>query len=172
MTNYYCYDPLIKDIPDFPNYQISEDGTIYNKKTGRELKQSLAAGYREIGLCKEGKRKHKYIHRLLAEIFIENPNNYSQIDHVDKNKLNNSLNNLRWVTGHENCQNREIEKKNKSGIIGVSIKKTKNYKCYKTEIMAYGKTYYKLFPLTDEGFEQAKEWRKQKEKELFFKNLK
>lgn len=45
MTNYFFHDPIIRDIPDFPNYQISEDGVVYNRVSGRELKTWISKGY-------------------------------------------------------------------------------------------------------------------------------
>ena len=69
-------------------------------------------GYMALFLI-EDKRKHKsYIHRLLAQTFIPNPNNYPCIDHINRNKLDYRLCNLRWVTHHMNCQNRKISSRN------------------------------------------------------------
>lgn len=47
----------------------------------------------------------KYLHKIVAELFIPNPENKSQVDHIDTNKLNNSIENLRWVTPKENMNN-------------------------------------------------------------------
>ncbi|EOD6067791.1 HNH endonuclease [Acinetobacter baumannii] len=55
-----------------------------------------------VTLCHEGVRKNKRVHRLLAEAFLPNPQNKAHINHVDGNKLNNSLSNLEWSTPREN----------------------------------------------------------------------
>lgn len=52
----------------------------------------------------KGKKKYIRIHRLVAELFLDNPNNYTQINHKDGNKLNNSVNNLEWTTNSQNTQ--------------------------------------------------------------------
>lgn len=51
---------------------------------------------------KNGERKYFAVHRLVAQAFISNPNNYEQVDHLDGNKLNNNVDNLEWVTPKEN----------------------------------------------------------------------
>lgn len=51
-----------------------------------------------------GKKKYIRIHRLVAELFLDNPNNYTQINHKDGNKLNNFVNNLEWTTNSQNTQ--------------------------------------------------------------------
>ena len=55
-----------------------------------------------VGLCTEGKRKCCYIHRLVAEAFIPNPNNYPQVNHKDEDKTNNCVNNLEWCDAKYN----------------------------------------------------------------------
>jgi hypothetical protein len=65
-------------------------------------------GYEKIGLRKDGIVKYFLIHRLLAINFIPNPNNYNEIDHIDRNKSNNSLENLRWVSHQTNMRNRKF----------------------------------------------------------------
>lgn len=64
--------------------------------------------YPYLSLCKEGKYINKYLHRILAETFIPNPNNEPCINHIDGNKQNNSLDNLEWCSFSHN--NREAHK--------------------------------------------------------------
>ena len=59
-------------------------------------------GYLKIGLMKNGKCHKKRINRLVAMAFIENPDNLPQVDHIDGNKQNNSITNLRWANNSEN----------------------------------------------------------------------
>lgn len=74
------------------------DGTKRIKK-GHLLHPSiLKCGYAQVKLQYKGKRKHFYLHRLIAEAFIENPNNLPYINHKDENKTNNNVSNLEWCT--------------------------------------------------------------------------
>ena len=119
---------------EYPGYYITEDGKAY-RKPGRcditgiygEPDENgliyLKPGYRgypkgkqyqyeciNISLYDEdgkfSKQIKKSIHQLVAQTFIPNPNNYTEIDHIDRNKKNNSKNNLRWITRSENMSNR------------------------------------------------------------------
>lgn len=91
-----------KEINDIPNYEVSNLGNIRSKKTLRKLKCGLVRGYPHIDLYNSKGRKNYYIHRLVAELFIPNPNNLPQVNHKDGNKLNNSVDNLEWCTCKEN----------------------------------------------------------------------
>ncbi len=156
------YDPIIRDIPDFPNYQISEYGEVYNKITGCELKIYVAkCGYKMVNLRKNKKHCAQYIHRLLAELFIKKDGVKNIIDHIDRDKLNNKLENLRYVTQSENGMNRTHNNNNTLGIKGVSI----SGNLYVSQIMLCGKRFVKSF----KNLEEATTWRNQKEIELFGK---
>ena len=86
-------------------YEISDTGVIHNLKTGNELHGNVNSyGYRVVRLCKDGKPKDFKLHQLLATTFIQNPNNYRCINHIDGNKLNNFLDNLEWCTRAYNNQ--------------------------------------------------------------------
>ncbi len=61
-------------------------------------------GYALVSLSKNGKKKKFRIHRLVAEAFIPNPNNYPCVNHIDGNKLNNNVNNLEWCTEKQNME--------------------------------------------------------------------
>jgi len=91
----------------FEKYEISSYGMIRNVKSMRNLNISTnIEGYRIVVLNNNKKRITKSIHRLLAEIFIENEEGKSTVDHKDKNKINNDLKNLRWATQIEQLYNR------------------------------------------------------------------
>ena len=89
---------MIKEVTGFPKYLIDTNGNIYNKRTMKKLKdRDNGRGYRAVCLYNsEGKMVHKYVHRLVAETFIPNPNNLPEVNHIDENKANNSVDNLEW----------------------------------------------------------------------------
>ena len=102
-----------KDIAGFEGfYKVSDKGNVYSvarkdfigrKQGGRTLKPSYDKdGYLRVYLCKNGKRKTRFIHRLVAGAFLPNPNGYSEINHRDENKVNNYANNLEWCTREHN----------------------------------------------------------------------
>lgn len=94
-----------KIIKDYPNYYIYDNGDVMNMQTQKILKGSVSEhGYKYYRLSKNGEKKMFYAHRLVAEAFIPNPNNYSIVNHKDGNKLNNNIDNLEWVTYSDNTQ--------------------------------------------------------------------
>ena len=93
-----------KKITEFENYSISNLGNVRNDITGRILVPYLNTnGYMALTLVKEKKKYLRYIHRLVAIAFIPNPEGKTQVDHINGNKVDNVLENLRWVTVSENC---------------------------------------------------------------------
>lgn len=88
-------------------YQISNNGRVKSlpKLAGKSWRKEKILktyldkdGYVKVILCKENKTKFLSVHRLIAEAFIPNPNEFPQINHKDENKQNNSLENLEWCT--------------------------------------------------------------------------
>ena len=87
----------LKDIKDYEGlYAITRDGDVWSYKSNKFLKHKLARGYHQVILCKEGKGKTYYIHRLVAKVFIPNPDNLPQVNHKDEDKSNNCVENLEW----------------------------------------------------------------------------
>lgn len=76
------------------HFLITESGEVINSLTGKILKGTIRDGYRYYDLRYNNKKKSKSGHRLVAEAFIPNPNNYSYVHHKDNNKLNNQVENL------------------------------------------------------------------------------
>lgn len=89
---------MIKDIINFENYQISDDGRVWSKKNNKWLKPIDVNGYKKASLYKNGKEYQRLVHRLVAEAFIPNPNNYDEINHINENKSDNRVENLEWCT--------------------------------------------------------------------------
>ena len=113
-----------KDIKNYEGkYQISNLGKVRSLLDNRGkcrnkpiiLKPSLNyKGYITINLTKYNKQKHFFVHRLVAEAFIPNPNNYLEINHKDENKQNNNVNNLEWCTRKYNMHYNGLNKKRNS----------------------------------------------------------
>jgi hypothetical protein len=95
-----------KQIEDYENYEVSNLGNVRNNKTNRVLKAYNRGGYYCVGLSKKSKLKTYNVHRLVAQTFIQNIDNNPQVNHKDKNSLNNNVNNLEWVTNKENSIHR------------------------------------------------------------------
>lgn len=95
-----------KDIPGYKGlYKINNNGEIisYSRKKPIIKKSTISKnGYCRVSLYKNKISKIYLIHRLVALVFLENPNNYSQINHKDENKLNNNVDNLEWCDSKYN----------------------------------------------------------------------
>lgn len=89
----------MKDIPNHPNYRVSPKGVIRSKKTNRYLKpNNNTSGYPSVTL--DGKTVR--VHRVVAEVFIPNPNNLECVNHINGDKEDNHMDNLEWCTRSEN----------------------------------------------------------------------
>ena len=89
----------------FNNYDITKEGIIINKRTGKQSKGCINdKGYRMFNCKYKNKNLACCIHRLLAIKYIPNPNNYPIINHIDGNKLNNSIDNLEWCSYSHNTK--------------------------------------------------------------------
>ena len=104
------------EIQGFPNYLIYPDGRVFSKerldkrghlRKGKFLSLKINTdGYLFISLSNENKRQNIYIHRLVAIHYIPNPDNKPQVDHINRNKHDNRVENLRWVDSSENNLNK------------------------------------------------------------------
>lgn len=138
-------------------YLISDIGEIKNIKTNKILKGTIRNGYQMVKLTINSQKKDFLIHRLVATTFLENPLNLPQVNHKDKNKLNNAVSNLEWVSIQENMLHRsknlfidkKIRKKKEKIILNEHWRQYKNSnywisdtgKCYNQQ------TQYLLSPI-------------------------
>ena len=150
-------EEIWKDIPGYEGYyQASNLGNIkslpkfkkifenkkYKTKTKILCVEKNSRGYNRVWLIKNGERKRFFVHRLIAETFIPNPENKPCVNHIDCNIENNKADNLEWCTQKENSEyavslgrtkwsekqkenHRQKFKKFKKSIIGISLDGTK-----------------------------------------------
>jgi NUMOD4 motif len=92
-----------KEIKNFPSYKISNRCRVQNIETGRLIKQSIKTTkygdkYKVVMLRKKsGKETTAMMHRLMADHFVDNPNEYEYIKHIDGDRYNNEISNIEWV---------------------------------------------------------------------------
>ena len=91
-----------EDIEGYPNYAVSNLGRVKSKKTGKLLKSYQTRGYLRVSLYNDAGRKCKLVHRLVAEAFIPNPDNKSDVNHINGCKTDANACNLEWATASEN----------------------------------------------------------------------
>lgn len=88
------------------HYEVSNTGLVKSFKRNKNgiILKPIAdrKGYLRVPLCKNGKEKRYFIHRLVAEAFIPNPENKPQVNHINENKADNHVENLEWCTQTEN----------------------------------------------------------------------
>ena len=155
-----------KDIKGYEGkYQVSNLGRIKSLNYNHTKKEKILDikprkdGYMYVGLFKNGKRKSFKVHRLVAEVFIENPNKYPVINHKDENKSNNCISNLEWCTHKynvnygtraqkfsEKMQGRELTEEHKNKISesnkGISRNKgSKHPKARKVQCITTGEIF-------------------------------
>ena len=96
-----------KIIEGYENYEVSTFGNVRNIKTNNLLRLSKKGNYYSIGLTNKHKNRKSFrVHRLVCKTFIPNPDNKIEVNHKDKNGLNNNVLNLEWNSHQENCIHR------------------------------------------------------------------
>ena len=124
------------EVKGYENYIIYNDGDVYSRYRNRYLKhKTQRSGHKFVCLYKNKDSEAFRVHRLVALHYIPNPDNKDCVDHIDGNKSNNNVKNLRWTTHRENMN--AFQKKrtnNTSGIKNISYDKASDRWMYKKKI--------------------------------------
>lgn len=123
-------------------YQVSNLGRIRTLggktwKQPRIKETTLSNGYVRVVLVGDGKRKNEFVHKLVAEAFLDNPMNKTQVDHINTITTDNNVNNLRWVSCSENANNpltRKHKSISKSGNNNPMCKENLSNEQYETQL--------------------------------------
>ena len=179
-----------KTISYASNYDVSNYGEVRQNKKNKILKPFInnQNGYVYIMFrCNNGEYVNKRVHRLVAEAFIQNPNNLPMVNHKDFNRSNNRVDNLEWVNGSQN--NLWSSERISKSRIGKKQTNQMRYKCsqnqikksknpyptyiYKTKtgyifrIIRYGKTVIsKQYPTLEQTILFKDEWIKNNRKKV------
>lgn len=86
-----------------PFFAVSNNGEVIAADTGKKVAiRDNGHGYKQVQIMRGGKRYTRYVHRLVAECFLDNVEGYTEINHIDGNKANNNVNNLEWCNHSQN----------------------------------------------------------------------
>ncbi len=130
------------EIQGYPMYLIYTDGRVWSKKgKGRFLKPAKdRKGYLHVRIYNDEGHKTKKIHRLVAENLIPNPDNKPQVDHINRIRDDNRVENLRWVNQSENNLNMKLRSCNTTGHKNITFRYDRNN--YVVSKSINGKSYY------------------------------
>ncbi len=137
------------EIQNYQNYLIYPDGKVFSKKSNRFLKATanVRSKYHYIKLTR--KSPNMSIHRLVAQHYIPNPDNLPQVDHINRNRQDNRICNLRWVDSFTNQQNTKLNKRNQLRLKNIHYCKRDKLYYYKKKYL--GKPYTKSFKTKTEA---------------------
>jgi hypothetical protein len=132
-----------KTVKSYPNYEVSSVGSVRNTKTGKNLKVATNnCGYQLVCLSNKNEKQTSYIHRLVAETFIDTnlDTRTSVVNHIDGDRNNNSIDNLEWATYSENAYHGRAQVKVKAKEITKLLKLFENMELHQIDdVLAYAK---------------------------------
>ncbi len=139
--------------PEYPKYLISRDGQCYSTHWKKWLRPDVnSCGYDRYHV--NGKKR--FAHRLVAQTYIPNYNELKCIDHMDRDRKNNKVENLRWINHSNNSLNRGASKNNKLGIKNISYVNRDNVYTFTKCVL--GKSIQKRFKTLEEAKDFKVEW--------------
>ena len=115
-----------RSVSAYENYQVSNIGRVRNVSTSRILKPCINQGYYQVKLCKNNLAKAHKIHKLVANEFLIKPDTDDKliIDHINRNRTDNQITNLRWASYEQNSWNVGNRTHARSNYKGVSFHNT------------------------------------------------
>ena len=147
------------EIKDYPSYLIYDDGRVYSKERrgtiGGFLKYNVSRkGYNTVKLYNIIGTKHLKVHRLVALHYIPNPNNYPQVDHINRDKLDNRVENLRWANQSMQSINKGVQKNNELGLKNIHKDQMREYTYYVVVFKRNGLLYRKYLKTKEDAIKQ------------------
>lgn len=118
-----------KKISEFEDYEVSNLGRVRRRQKvlkPNTVRSLCGIEYYQLSICKDGVKRGKRIHRLVAETFLPNPENKPTVNHKDHNGLNNTLENLEWAT-HSEQKIHSPQSLGKSGQRNINMNKSGSY---------------------------------------------
>ena len=129
-----------RTLENYPNYKISSMGRVMKDEILKQpFKDNL--GYSALSMSSLTGKTCNRIHRLVAQAFIENAENKTQVDHINRDRTDNRIENLRWTTHKENASNCNVGINNTSGYKNISYYEPR--KEWRVSIFRNGKTIFR-----------------------------
>lgn len=116
----------MRDIKNYEGlYAVTSCGKVWSYRSNRFMKLTGDGGnYQSVCLTKDGKHRVLLVHRLVAEAYIPNPNNYPQVNHKDERKNNNCVDNLEWCTPQQNLTFSRVWEATRKPVYCIELDKT------------------------------------------------
>lgn len=132
---------------DDDRYEVSDEGEIRNVETGRVLKQRDSNGYRTCYITRDGRTSCYMVHRVVAKTFIPMIEGKNVVDHINRDKTDNTVQNLRWTDTSQNNRNRSRFHSKTDGLHNI----TQNGNKFVVSFMQNRETTRKSFDTQEEA---------------------